>query len=70
MVNRSKERVYRETLHELAKTGAGKDQELKRRKLEGKAAKLGLELYGEERKGKPKTTLSVQSKRRTRAKRG
>ena len=41
---------YRETLQDLAKP-----QSKERRKvLEGKAAKLGTEIYGEERKGKPK----------------
>lgn len=41
---------YRETLHEMAKP----HDETRRSELEGKAAKLGTEIYGEERKGKPK----------------
>ena len=40
----------RETLHEMAKP----QSEARRKELEGKAAKLGTEIYGEERKGKPK----------------
>jgi hypothetical protein len=41
---------YRKSLQDLAKP-----QSKERRKvLEGKAAKLGTEIYGEERKGKPK----------------
>ena len=50
MTESRKVKVYRETLQDLAKP-----QSKERRKvLEGKAAKLGTEIYGEERKGKPK----------------
>ena len=51
MPERKKIRTYRKTLHEIAKpqTRRRKDE------LEGKAAKLGTEIYGEERKAKPKT---------------
>jgi hypothetical protein len=50
MAESKKVRRYRETLHELAKP----QTETRRKELEGKAAKLGTEIYGEERKGKPK----------------
>lgn len=50
MTESRKVKTYRETLQDLAKP-----QSKERRKvLEGKAAKLGTEIYGEERKGKPK----------------
>jgi hypothetical protein len=45
-----KVRKYREALHEMAKPQSKE----RRRELEGKAGKLGTEIYGEERKGKPK----------------
>ena len=45
-----KVKVYRETLQDMAKP----QSEEGRKVLEGKAAKLGTEIYGEERKGKPK----------------
>jgi len=51
MPERKKIRAYRETLHEMAKPQTGE----RRKRLEGKAATLGTEIYGEERKGKPKT---------------
>jgi hypothetical protein len=50
MPERKKIREYRGALHEMAKP----QREKSRRKLEGKAAKLGTEIYGEERKAKPK----------------
>ena len=51
MPESKKIKAYRKTLHEMAKP------QIHRRKseLEGKAAKLGTEIYGEERKAKPKT---------------
>ncbi|HEV8389162.1 MAG TPA: hypothetical protein VGQ35_04920 [Dongiaceae bacterium] len=44
-------KAYRETLHEMAKP----QNKGRLKVLEGKAAKLGVEIYGTERKGKPKT---------------
>jgi hypothetical protein len=41
---------YRKSLQDMAKP----QSEERRKVLEGKAAKLGTEIYGEERKGKPK----------------
>jgi hypothetical protein len=41
---------YRKSLQDMAKP----QPEERRKVLEGKAAKLGTEIYGEERKGKPK----------------
>jgi len=41
---------YRKALQDMAKP----QSEERRKVLEGKAAKLGTEIYGEERKGKPK----------------
>lgn len=41
---------YREALHDMAKPHGKRHKKV----LEGKAAKLGHEIYGEERKGKPK----------------
>ena len=40
---------YRKSLQDMAKP----QSEERRKVLEGKAAKLGTEIYGEERKGKP-----------------
>jgi hypothetical protein len=51
MPESKKIRAYRKTLQEMAKPQ--KDEQ--RKILEGKAAKLGIEIYGEERKAKPKT---------------
>jgi len=51
MPESKKVREYRKTLHEMAKPQ--KDE--RRKALEGKAAKLGTEIHGEERKGKPNT---------------
>ena len=50
MAESRKVREYRKTLQDMAKPQA----EERRKVLEGKAAKLGTEIYGEERKGKPK----------------
>ena len=57
MTERKKVREYREALHELARDPSSKD-------LEGKAAKLGVEIYGEERKGKPRATPKGKPRRR------
>jgi hypothetical protein len=51
MPESKKIKEYRETLHEMAKP----ENKKRMKALEGKAAKLGTEIYGEERKGKPKT---------------
>jgi hypothetical protein len=50
MAESKKVKKYRETLQEMAKP----QPEAQRKELEGEAAKLGTEIYGEERKGKPK----------------
>jgi hypothetical protein len=50
MPERKKIRDYRKTLHEMATPL----EEERRKVLEGKAAKLGIEISGEEKKGKPK----------------
>lgn len=57
MPDRKKVREYRETLHQMAQDRAGT-----RKELEGKAAKLGVEIYGEERKGKPRGSTSRSAK--------
>jgi hypothetical protein len=59
MPERKKVRVYRETLHALAKPQADE----RRKSLEGKAAKLGTEIYGEERKAKAKTKAGAKLRR-------
>lgn len=59
MPDRKKTREYREALHEMAKP----QQDRRRKHLEGKAAKLGTEIYGEERKGKPKTKADAKPRR-------
>ena len=59
MPDRKKIREYRETLHQMAKLR--KDQ--RRKHLEGKAARLGTEIYGEERKAKPKTKTGAKPRR-------
>lgn len=51
MTERPKVAAYRKTLNDLAKAGP-KDQN----DLEGKAAKLGLEIQGEESKAAPRQT--------------
>jgi len=50
MAESRKIKEYRETLHEMAKPQSDERHKL----LEGKAAKLGTEIHGEERKGRPK----------------
>ena len=50
MAESKKIKEYRKTLQDMAKP----QPEQRRKELEGKAAKLGTEIYGEERKGKPK----------------
>jgi hypothetical protein len=50
MAESKKIKDYRKTLQDMAKP----QSEGRRKELEGKAAKLGTEIYGEERKGKPK----------------
>ena len=50
MAERKKVKEYREAVHELAKPHGKQHKKV----LEGKASKLGTEIYGEERKGKPK----------------
>jgi hypothetical protein len=52
MPESKKVKEYRKTLQDMAKPN---DKRGKKKELEGKAAKLGTEIYGEERKGKPKT---------------
>ncbi|WP_119303759.1 hypothetical protein [Dongia deserti] len=50
MPESKKVKEYRQTLQELAKPHGKRHKKV----LEGKAAKLGTEIYGEERKAKPK----------------
>jgi hypothetical protein len=50
---------YRRTLQDMAKPHS----DLRRKELEGKSAKLGTEIYGEERKGKPKTRPGSKPRR-------
>ena len=50
MAESKKIKEYRKTLQDMAKP----QPEERRKVLEGKAAKLGTEIYGEERKGRPK----------------
>ncbi len=59
MPERKKVKEYRETLQKMAKPRKGRQGKA----LEGKAAKLGVELYGEERKGKPPTKLKGKPRR-------
>jgi hypothetical protein len=59
MPERKKVKEYRETLHKMAKPQKGKQ----RKELEGKSAKLGIELYGEERKGRPDVKLKGKPRR-------
>jgi hypothetical protein len=49
MAESKKIKAYRKSLQDMAKP----QTEQRRKVLEGKAAKLGTEIYGEERKGKP-----------------
>jgi hypothetical protein len=51
MAESRKIRAYRKTLQDMAKP----QPEERRKALEGESAKLGTEIYGEERKGKPRT---------------
>ena len=51
MPESKKVKEYRKTLHEMSKPHGKRHKQV----LEGDAAKLGHEIYGEERKGKPKT---------------
>lgn len=59
MPESKKIRNYRETLQEMAKPQSKR----RKKELEGKAAKLGTEIYGEERKGKPKTKPGAKPRR-------
>lgn len=59
MPERKKVRDYRGALHEMAKP----QKDARRKKLEGKAAKLGNEIYGEERKAKPRTKPGSKPRR-------
>jgi hypothetical protein len=52
-------KAYRETLHELARPQPA----WRKREPEGKAAKLGTEIHGEERKGQPKIRLGGKPRR-------
>jgi hypothetical protein len=52
-------REYREASHEMASPR----KESRRKSLAGKAAKLGAEIYGEERKAKPKTKGGAKPRR-------
>ena len=49
MPERKKVREYREAVQELAKPHGRQHKKV----LEGRASKLGTEIYGEERKGRP-----------------
>ncbi len=51
MADSRKVKEYRKSLQDMAKP----QPEQRRKELEGKAAKLGTEIHGEERKGKPTT---------------
>ena len=59
MAESKKIRRYRETLQDMAKPQTEERHKL----LEGKAAKLGTEIYGEQRKGKPKIKPSDKPRR-------
>ena len=56
MPERKKIREYRDALRKMAKP----QKEERRKNLEGKTAKLGIEIYGEERKAKPKTKAGTK----------
>jgi hypothetical protein len=60
MPESKKIKAYRETLHEMAKP----QRKERQKELEGKAAKLGTEIYGEERKGRPKIKIKPGNKPR------
>jgi hypothetical protein len=51
MPESKKVKDYRKTLQDMAKPQGKRSK----KELEGKAAKLGTEIYGEERKGRPKS---------------
>ncbi|HKP22286.1 MAG TPA: hypothetical protein VJV39_00365 [Dongiaceae bacterium] len=53
MAESRKIKEYRKSLQDMAKPQTEERQKV----LEGKAAKLGTEIYREERKGKPKIKL-------------
>ena len=59
MAESKKVKEYRKALHDMAKP----QPEKRRKELEGKAAKLGSEIYGEERKGKPKVKPANKPRR-------
>jgi hypothetical protein len=59
MAERRMIREYREAPHEMASPR----KEGRRKSLAGKAAKLGAEIYGEERKAKPKTKGGAKPRR-------
>lgn len=59
MAESRKVKEYRKSLRDMAKP----QPEEQRKALEGKAAKLGTEIYGEERKGKPKTDTGGKPRR-------
>jgi hypothetical protein len=59
MAESKKIEAYRKSLQEMAKP----QSEERRKALEGKAAKLGTEIYGEERKGKPKASPAGKPRR-------
>jgi len=59
MADRKKFGEYREILREMAEP----QKNLRRQHLEGKAAKLGTEIYGEERKGKLQTKADAKPRR-------
>jgi len=59
MAENRKIKAYRKVLQDMAKPHS----EQRHKVLEGKAAKLGTEIYGDERKGRPKTKLSGKPRR-------
>jgi hypothetical protein len=59
MAESKKIKEYRKTLQDMSKP----QSEQRRKELEGKAAKLGTEIYGEERKGKPKIKPGTKPRR-------
>ena len=59
MAESRKIKRYRETLQDITKP----QSEERHKVLEGRAAKLGTENYGEERKGKPKTKSGGKPRR-------
>lgn len=59
MTERKKIKEYRDSLQDMTKP----QPDHRRKELEGKAAKLGAEIYGEERKGKPKSSPGGKPRR-------